>query len=301
VEYGCDTPATDFDMSTSTPPSNITVAVAPKTVNIGPNAKKLFKATITGSSNTAVLWTVLNGPGTIAADGTYTAAATVSPTATAMVQASSVADPSKSDTATVTFQPMPNNLTFSPNPVVGGNPVTATVTLNNTAPTGGVTVTLASGTTSVATVPASVTVLAGAKTATFSVTTFAVTATTSVSLSATANGQKVSKPLTVNPSVPILAGFMIPRNTVPGGAATIGILTLNGAAPAGGIVVQLSSSDPSMAALPATVSIPAGATSASVTITTHPVRTTAGVTLAAKASSNQAVADLTLLPMGAGR
>lgn len=66
------------------------------------------------------------------------------------------------------------SVTLSQGTVVGGTPVTGTVTLVSNAPTGGVTVPLVSDNTVAATVPASVTVPGGARSATFPVTTFPV-------------------------------------------------------------------------------------------------------------------------------
>ena len=62
----------------------------------------------------------------------------------------------------------------NPTDVLGGTPVTGTVTLNAAAPAGGFVVALSSDNPAAATVPASVTVPAGAKSASFPVTTFAV-------------------------------------------------------------------------------------------------------------------------------
>jgi serine protease len=296
VEAGCDTPATDFDMSTGTTTgSNITVAVTPKSAVLGLSATQLFKATVTGSANTATLWSVVSGPGTIGADGKYLAPSTVSTVPTATVQVSSVADPSKSDTATVTFAPVPTALAFNVNPVLGGNPVTGTVTLNIAALTGGTKVNLFSNKPTVASVPANVTVAAGATTATFTITTFGVAADTVVNITATTGGKSVVKSLTVK--APTLLKFLIPRNNVPGGVTATGVLTLDGAAPAGGIVVQLSSSDAAIAGLPASVCVAGGTTSAVVPISTRPVRAPATVTLAAIAGTQKESAGLTLLPL----
>lgn len=73
--------------------SPIAVAVSPKSVKLGQGQTKQFHATVTGTSNTAVAWTVVAGPGTISATGLFTA-----PTGTGgetLVQAASVVDPSR--------------------------------------------------------------------------------------------------------------------------------------------------------------------------------------------------------------
>lgn len=103
----------------------VTVTVSPKTAalvatnttNATPTTQ-LFAAAVTGAKDATVTWTVVGGAasGTIAAGGTYK-----SPTVpgTYTVVATSVADPSKTDTAVVTVAPVPIVVALSPkNPVV---------------------------------------------------------------------------------------------------------------------------------------------------------------------------------------
>jgi outer membrane protein assembly factor BamB len=66
---------------------------------------------------------------------------------------------------------------------------------------------------------------------------------------------------------------------VRGGTAATGTVTLTGAAPTGGIVVKLTSSQPKVAMVPATVSVGAGATSAAFKVTTTRVFQTTKVTI----------------------
>lgn len=91
--------------------------VATNTTNATPTTQ-LFAATVMGAKDATVTWTVVGGAasGTIAAGGTYK-----SPTVpgTYTVVATSVADPSKTDTAVVTVAPVPIVVALSPkNPVV---------------------------------------------------------------------------------------------------------------------------------------------------------------------------------------
>ncbi len=83
--------------------------------------------------------------------------------------------------------PTPATVTFSANPVLGGTPVTGTVTLNVPAWPSNVTVNLSSSA-GAATVPASVTIAAGAISANFPITTSTVTARTVANITATLNG-----------------------------------------------------------------------------------------------------------------
>lgn len=64
--------------------------------------------------------------------------------------------------------------------------------------------------------------------------------------------------------------FTLNPATVPGGTGSTGTVTVTTPAPAGGTAVILSSSNPQLAAVPATVTVPEGATSA-----TFPIATTA--------------------------
>ncbi len=75
--------------------------------------------------------------------------------------------------------------------------------------------------------------------------------------------------------VEALRSLTVSPASVIGGVKPKGTVTLNGRAPLGGVVVTLSSADPA-ATVPASVKIAAGASSASFTITTTPVSTTAG-------------------------
>src|SRR5205814_10206347 len=115
--------------------------------------------------------------------------------------------------------------------------------------------------------PSSVTVSAGATTATFSITTSGVAATSSAVITAT-YGTARTAALTVNPAT--LLSLTRSPQAVTGGASSTGTATLNGAAPAGGAVATLQSNT-SAAMVPASVTIPAGAKTATFTITTTPV------------------------------
>jgi hypothetical protein len=81
--------------------------------------------------------------------------------------------------------------------------------------------------------------------------------------------------------------------TVAGGTTSTGTVTLTTAAPAGGTAVILSSRDTAIATVPATVTVPAGATSATFPITTATVTST--TTTAIEATwSGTLVANLTV-------
>jgi Galactose oxidase, central domain len=79
----------------------VAISISPTSDTLGPNGLRTFGATVTGTTNTGVTWSIIEGAagGTIDASGDY-----VAPTVqgTFHVVATSVADPTKSATATVT-------------------------------------------------------------------------------------------------------------------------------------------------------------------------------------------------------
>lgn len=157
---------------------------------------------------------------------------------------------------------------ISPNEVVGGNTSTGTVTLSNAAAGSGVTVSLSSNGAD-AQVPVNVVVPAGATTATFTVATNAVSSSKTIKLSATLASITLSTNITIDP--PSLASVDISPTTIIGGnAAGSASVTLDGNAPTGGLVVHLSSSSLNVQ-VPPTVTVAAGATTATFVLTTSVV------------------------------
>ena len=181
--------------------------------------------------------------------------------------------------ATLTVNPPTfSSLSLSPTSLAGGNSSTGTVRLSGPAPTGGIPIPLSSNNTAVAQVPASVTVAAGATTATFTVTTTPITTSTQVVISGT-YGVTRNATLTVN--APTLSSVTRSPSSVVGGNNSTGTVTLNGPAPAGGVVVTLQSNNTVVAQVPVSVSIAAGSRTATFTITTTAVATQTSVTISA--------------------
>jgi hypothetical protein len=183
-----------------------------------------------------------------------------------------------------------NSVAMNPSSVAGGVSSTGTVTLNGPAPSGGVVVTL-SDNSSAAQTPGSVTVLAGSTTATFTVTTSVVTTTTTSTESATFSGKTVQATLTINPAA--LSAVTVNPTSVTGGSSSIGTVTLTGPAPSGGIVVSLSDNS-SAAQEPSSVTVPAGSTTATFTVTTSRVSFSTNVTLTARSGFVSKTAVLTV-------
>lgn len=180
-----------------------------------------------------------------------------------------------------------SSLSLNPTTVIGGmTNSTGTVTLNNPAPSDGVLVTLSSSNGSAATVPTSVTVNPSATSATFPVTSVTVTSSATSVITATLN-RSVTATLTVNRAATGLSSLTLNPTTVAGGAAnSIGTVALNGFAPPGGVVVTLSSSDPS-ATVQDSVTVPANATSTTFTVTSLSVTSSTSVTITATFNGSQ--------------
>jgi hypothetical protein len=168
------------------------------------------------------------------------------------------------------------NVAVAPVSVAGGVGAVGTATLVSAAPKGGATVTLASSSASV-TVPASLTVAEGRTSSTFAVGTKPVGASVTATLTATLAGASKSATLTVSPAA--LSSVTVTKNSQHSSIAT-GAVRLNGAA-ASAAVIALSSSNPNAASVPATVTIPAGAISASFVVTFLSVKSNTQITISA--------------------
>jgi uncharacterized protein (TIGR03437 family) len=90
-------------------PATANVQVSPASVVVSPGGSQQFTATVTGSSNTAVRWTVSPQVGVISPSGFYTAPALYSPV-TVTVTAQSLAAPTAMATAGLTIQSPPVSL-----------------------------------------------------------------------------------------------------------------------------------------------------------------------------------------------
>jgi hypothetical protein len=193
--------------------------------------------------------------------------------------------------------PILSSLSLNPTSVTGGNSSTGTVTLSGAAPAGGATVTLSSSNTAAACVPSTVTVAAGATSATFTVTTTAVAASTTVTISGTYSGATRSASLTVTPAPPpppTVSSLTLNPASVFGGQSSTGTVTLTGPAPAGGAQVFLSS-DSGAASVPSSVTVPAGATSATFTVNTSFVLFSTSATISASYNGTTRSATLGVL------
>jgi Kelch motif/Galactose oxidase, central domain len=110
--------------SSSSSSSSVSVAITPSTATATEGGYVAYTASVKGTANTAVTWSIQEGAtgGSIASSGVYTAPNTPG---TYHVVATSVADPTKSASAVVTIQQPP---VITPSVSVTISPATATVT-----------------------------------------------------------------------------------------------------------------------------------------------------------------------------
>ena len=201
--------------------------------------------------------------------------------------------------------PVLQGVSVNPSSVVGGNSSIGTVTLS--APQSGATVVALStpAPTTVAQMPSSVTVPAGATSATFTITTFAVTSQFNMNIFAGLAGSPgVQTLLLITAGGPTgVSGLSMNPVDLVGGASSTGTVTLSAAAPSGGAVVTLSkafsngSPGTVPVTIPASVTVPAGQTSASFPIATSSVTATTNVRITAAFNGSTFAADMTLFPL----
>jgi hypothetical protein len=173
------------------------------------------------------------------------------------------------------------SIAASPGTVVGGNPSLGTVTLTAAAPAGGALVTLSSASSAVS-IRDTIAVGAGATSAKFPLDTAVVAATTATTLSASYGGVTRTTTFTLNPEPsPAIAALAVSPASVQGSTGAAGTVTLSSPAPGGGTVIALSSSIPSLAAVPPSVTVAAGATSAAFIVTTALPKKNTAVTISA--------------------
>lgn len=185
----------------------------------------------------------------------------------------------------LTILPVDFTISVNPTSILGGQGASLKITLTGPAPAGGVPIAITL--TSVLPNPPDATgavtinggnpvvVTVGNTTQSFPITTTAVTATDTVQIT----GQVATNIHSTNLEVraPRVTGITFSPSTVRGLLTTTMTVTLDGPAPAGGAMVALSASPNSQIVnLPASVTVPAGATFVSQLISTNKVSRTLG-------------------------
>lgn len=92
---------------------SVTVSSSPASAILGPGGTQQFSASVGGSTQTGVNWSISPVVGTISSSGLYTAPATLSAEQTVTVKATSQADGTKSANSTVTLRP-PVTISMTP-------------------------------------------------------------------------------------------------------------------------------------------------------------------------------------------
>ncbi len=195
---------------------------------------------------------------------------------------------------TVPSGPILSALTLTPATFAGAcKTSTGKVTLTAPAPAGGAVVTL-TDTNPAASLPASVTVPAGATTATFTITGVAVSAKQSGTVTATYGGVSKSGTVTVRPVG--VASLTLSPNPVVGPNSVVGTVTLECPAAPSNVVVALTSSNAAVASTVPSLSIPAGSTTGTFTVTTTDVSVVSSASIKALANGIAKTVTLTVNP-----
>lgn len=100
------------------------------------------------------------------------------------------------------------------------------------------------------------------------------------------------------PAPASLSSVSISPSSVTGGTTSAATVTLSTAAPSGGAVVALASSQTSIVSIPPSITVPAGAASATFTATTSAVGASTAVTVSATYNGGTRSAVLTVNPVG---
>jgi hypothetical protein len=122
----------------------VSITIAPTSVSLAPGKSATFSASVSGTGNTAVNWSLSPAAGTIV-NGVYTAPATVAAAQSVTITATSLADSTKTAIATVSLTPSSSGSSANGNPTPT-SPVTLPVEVMGPAgTTGSVSVTVPSG------------------------------------------------------------------------------------------------------------------------------------------------------------
>jgi hypothetical protein len=206
------------------------------------------------------------------------------------------------DARAVIFAPGPASpyalsaISLTPQTVFPGDAVQGQVTLAAPAPAGGIAISFVSSNTAMIPAPAAITVAEGQTTATFSLVNNApatIAAATLVKIFASDGTISQYGTITILPVVKVASVY---GGAVQGGYTVNGSVSLTSPAQAGGATVVLTSSNPAVAAVPATITIPQGSISQSFAITTTAVQTATSVPITAAFNGGSATGTTIVNP-----
>ena len=193
--------------------------------------------------------------------------------------------------------PVLASMDTNPATVVGGNGSSGTAVLSSGAPDGGAVISLSSSQPAVASVPATTTAPANSFTASFAIATSPVSVNTVVTITGSYGGTTRTATLTVTPNTPgadaTLTNLSLSPTSVAGGSGAQGAVVLAAAATAN-VSVALSSANPGVAAVPASVIVPTGSQTAVFGISTTAVSASTPVTISATLNGVTKTATLTV-------
>jgi hypothetical protein len=207
-------------------------------------------------------------------------------------------------TGSIAVAPAFGSVTATPSTVVGGNSTEIRISLVSgaVAPANGFSFSVSSSNSTVLQVPSNVFMPGGTSSVNFIATTRAVTSTQNINIRIRNNqlGRR-NLTVTVTPAAPTptpltLSSLTLSSSTVVGGNAVQGRVTLNAAAPAA-TVVNLASSN-TVASVPASVTVAAGAISANFTVNTTSVTSTTSAVITGTFNGVTRSATLTINPVG---
>jgi hypothetical protein len=202
---------------------------------------------------------------------------------------------SKSASSQFTLQPPSlKSLTISPSTISGGAQPQGIAMLNGQAPAGGTLMTLTSNSPFVSP-PASVLIEAGSSSASFAIPTSAVTANTTATVTASDGSASAQAQVTLTPQQPPLSLTLSPTSTTGLGGSSFATVTVASASSTDQIL-QVASSNPSIASVPNGVMIPAGSTTGGFNIFTSSVSTQTIVTISVSGGGVTKTANLTINP-----
>jgi RHS repeat-associated protein len=191
--------------------------------------------------------------------------------------------------------PVLTGLTVTPPTVVGGEPLTAKPVIDGPAAASGAAVAITSSDPSLVAALSGATIPAGAVTATVQLPTNPVAATTPVVVSASRQGVTRSTTVTLEPPAVTLVSITLASLSIIGTNNVMATIALTGPAPAGGVEIEMTSSNPAVAGVPPVLTVPPGTTSATLIVTTSLVTADTQVTLTALHATTLKAVPLSVL------
>ena len=235
-------------------------------------AKTINMSEITSASSTAIAWWYNPQTGTAMLIGTFPNSGSQSFTAPdgndwvlVIDDASANLPAPGSANISQNSGPLVTTLTCSPSTLMSGASSNCQLMLNQNAPSGGATVTLTSSNPAALSVPASVMISSGVSTGTFLAASANLTTPQSATVTAMLNGSSSSVTLSLQAPVLLTNVACTPTTLTSGGTSTCTV-TLNQPSPSGGTSVGLTNSNSAVLAVPASVTVASGASTATFSV-----------------------------------